>query len=249
MGPVWGWWIVSFDPVSYAMGAQAAGGGGGGGGGDENRYEKLTIISLTSAANTWSDDSTITVDCTYMARLSSAFTGGSGNPGYRKIKLLHLPTSGIDCTGIFSNHGANSALEEIELDGDLHTNANAGTFFYNCKSLKNVVGGRIDLTNATSVSNFASNAEKIETIRFVPSCIKKTITFAGAAQLSKESVVSIANGLDEEATGQTLTLDGAVKTAYGSVTGTVTDGVFAADPAGPVTLMDFITQTKGWTLA
>ena len=78
-----------------------------------------------------------------------------------------------------------------------------------------------------------------------------------AASLDNDSLVSLANGLSDTV-ALNVTLTSANKTTAQSITGTisqVTDAdsntydFFTADENGTVTLMDFITNTKGWTVA
>jgi hypothetical protein len=69
-------------------------------------------------------------------------------------------------------------------------------FWYLCNSKNNV--------------NFASYANKIKEIRFVPNCIKLSIGI-NSYVLSDESIQSIIDGLATVETAQTLTLHADVK--------------------------------------
>lgn len=270
---------MGFDPVSFLLGKQAGSGGGGGGvtveplsvsengtytapsgkayspvsvavpERDPYLYENCYALNLSRVNETWTGGPTITIDCSKLDSMASMCNGGSKNPGYRKIRLINLTSAAHSLNAAFAYHGNASAFESIEMDGDLIAGAAGQAVFNSNKSLKSVTGGAINLSAATTLAIFCSGASALETISFVPSSIKLSIPFTGASHLSQESVISIANGLDGTVTGQTLTLDNVVKTAYGSVTGTVTDGIFAADPAGTVTLTDFISTVKGWTMA
>ena len=116
------------------------------------------------------------------------------------------------------------------------------------------IEGTIDfsaMSASTWYSTFA-NCFALQEIRIVPGSIKLTVAnnnFQGCTALSDDSIVSISNGLDGSATGQRISLPNAIKTRCGQIVGTVADGVFTKDTAGSVTLTDFITTTKGWTLA
>ena len=67
-------------------------------------------------------------------------------------------------------------------------------------------------------------------------------------ELVDDSLVSIGNGLITRSSGTaSLTLSANSSAKLNTLTGTVTDGVFTQGE-GTVTLYDFITQTKGWTV-
>ena len=74
---------------------------------------------------------------------------------------------------------------------------------------------------------------------------------SSSSKLTTDSLISIANGL--VAGNYTLTLHATSKTNCDTIMGYVdnTKGydVFVADESGTVTLSEFITVTKGWSLA
>lgn len=269
---------MGFDPVSYLLGKQAGGGGGGGvtvealsvsengtytaptgkayspvtvavPERDPYLYENCYALNLSRTENTWTGGPTITIDCAKMDTMANICNGGGVNPGYKKIKLKNVPNTGLVLNAAFSGHKDTSAFEALELDGNLIGASTCNGVFYINKTLKTVTGGAIDLSAATSLTNFAANAWSLETISFVPSSIKMSITFAGASKLTDDSLVSIVNGLDGTVTGQSLSLHATPKTRCGQIVGTVTDGIFAIDAGGGTTLLDFATTTKGWTVA
>lgn len=107
----------------------------------------------------------------------------------------------------------------------------------------------------TNVNNQFTGATKLKTIFWQEN--KQTIAVKiSDCPLTEESLVSLANGLSGTTTA-TLTLSSSKKTLCNSIMGTVsqvTDGgdtydFFTQDDSGTVTLADFITNTKGWTLA
>lgn len=116
--------------------------------------------------------------------------------------------------------------------------------------VKNVLGTPIRL----SVAPGSSLLGVIE-IRFVENDVSVSANVQGQ-NLSNDSLVSLANAL-ASATGVTLTLHANAKTKCNAITGysesvtvdDVTYDRFVADENGTVTLMDFITNTKGWTVA
>lgn len=235
------------DMLSFALGAASAQEGGGPGQ-DPYLYENCTVLNLSKDENTWTDNPTITIDCAHMTTLANlCYT--TTNPGYKKVKLKNIPATGIPLNSMCCGHESTSAFESLELDGDLIGVAPCQAVFYNCRSLKSITGGRLDLSAATNLNNFAKRAYALETISFVPSSIKVSITFEADSNLTDASVISIVNGLDGNAIGQTLTLDSTVKAKLSGIMGTVTDGVFSEDAGGDTNLLDFATITKGWSIS
>lgn len=132
---------------------------------------------------------------------------------------------------------------------------------YNFYDIKNVVEiiGEIDMSGASAIgASCMQRPTSLRKIFFKPNSAKVMFSFnewGGAPLLEDESIISIANGLNEFVTGQTLVLHATPKARCSAIVGTVamdntnTYHVFTADAGGTVTLADFITQTKGWTLA
>jgi len=116
--------------------------------------------------------------------------------------------------------------------------------------VKNVLGSPIRLS-ASPRSSLLSIIE----IRFVENDLSASANVQGQ-NLSNDSIVSLANAL-ASATGVTLTLHANAKTKCNAITGysesvtvdDVTYDRFVADENGTLTLMDFITNVKGWTVA
>lgn len=217
---------------------------------DPYTYPICYSLSLSRKNDSYTGNPTITIDCSALSSFANICNGGgtSNNPGYKKVKLVNLPVVGGSILNAFGNHGWNSAFESLELESNLVGTGNCNSAI-NCRTLKHITGGSIDLTSATSVASFASQANNLEDVSFVASSIKLSIDFIGASNLTDDSVVSIANGLDATVSAQTLSLNSTVKARCQTLMGTVSDGVFTADASGTVTLADFITTTKGWTLA
>lgn len=103
-------------------------------------------------------------------------------------------------------------------------------------------------------SNGLSN---LKVCRFKPNASTANITFlTNSSLLDDDSLVSVGNGLDASSPS-TLSLHATPKAKLSTVMGTVsqvtddtgTYDFFTADENGTVTLMDFITNTKGWTVA
>lgn len=112
----------------------------------------------------------------------------------------------------------------------------------------------IEISNATSVSSYTATTFSSGFIKnFSISCdFETSVSFAISDKLTADSLINIANHLKALSNGdeaQTLTLHATSKTLCGNTNGTVSDGVFVKDTNGNMNLTDFITNTKGWTLA
>lgn len=150
----------------------------------------------------------------------------------------------------------NSQLTKVEFPNGLTITSSYYDVFTDATKLKSVIGpiGFYNPTNYSTTYN-AFNAALLEDIEFVPNCIIYDISFDRTSSLTNESVVSIVNGLNESAENKTLTMSSGVKTRMQNIMGTSTIPtgetyhVFAIDENGTVTLSDFVTTVKGWTLA
>ena len=112
----------------------------------------------------------------------------------------------------------------------------------------------IEIPNATAVSGYSSGTFSSATIKnFSISCdFETSVSFSLSDKLTADSLINIANHLKTLSVGdeaQTLSLHATARTLCGNTKGTVTEGEFSKDANGNVYLTDFITNTKGWTLA
>lgn len=114
--------------------------------------------------------------------------------------------------------------------------------------------GLIDMSSATDVSSCFGNVP-VKTVHFKPNTIPKSLMFRYSVSMAKSSVISLANGLDETATGQSLSNFASSYATKLATLGTVsmdepnTYHIFTEDADGDTTLQDFITDVKGWTIA
>lgn len=168
-------------------------------------------------------------------------------------------------------HASNSQslLEEIEINGvRLSTVYQSFEEVYSSrKSLLSI--HTLDLSlcggGANTVGEFARKQTKLTDLRIVPNtCGKKPLSgYSGNSvdlvtniSLSDNSLISVANGLNATNTS-TVRFASDLKAKCSNIMGSVSqasddDGVydyFTRDDSGTVTLADFITQIKGWTLA
>lgn len=132
----------------------------------------------------------------------------------------------------------------------------AGSQFLNNDNLYKCLGTPITITAFGSGTYKKMNAIALTEIYFVPNqCASGGDVVTGV--LIDASLVSLANAL-QAVSGQTITiLNATTKARCSTLMGTVsqvTDGgvtydFFTQDASGTVSLENFITQTKGWTLA
>ena len=140
----------------------------------------------------------------------------------------------------------NKSIRTINLPNGLTIRADSNMF---SDAVIEVINGTISyISNASITTGAFSDAYNLREIRFAEGNIHNSQTY-GSSVLSDESLVSIANGLDGTVTGKTLKLKATAKTNCSTITGTNDNGTFVADPNGTLTLADFITTVKGWTLA
>lgn len=150
----------------------------------------------------------------------------------------------------FNNATSRQTFKEIEINFDTSHVANWSQAFWKTGATKLI--GALNLSAATNVTSMFGYSSFKE-IEFVPNTIPISIEIV-AGVLTNATLVSIANGLEEGATGLNVKLSTASKTAMGSIVGTVamdesnTYHIFTASDSGTTTLTDFITNTKGWTI-
>lgn len=266
---------MSFDPVSYAMGAKTGGGGGGG-----VTVEPLSVTENGTHQETGKAYSPVTVDVfqvqTYATMLRGLFSTQSTMSPIPTNVPKNIVIDAPNCQSIYEicsqesfSESESLGIESITLKlyqpviGRLAFNRNYSIKtinFPNGITLKGEIAsflyqsnveeiiGTIDLTAGMSAVSNAFTDAHLKTISFARNCIDFSTRF-NSADLTDDSLVSIANALSDSASGLSLTHNTTAKTRCDQIVGTVTDGVFTADAGGSTTLTDFITNTKGWTLA
>ncbi len=164
----------------------------------------------------------------------------------------HYPTDGTDAFRDYANSGTNNALKEIEILCDLSHMTVAARFVYSDLTYSDaaITGTPLDFSGLTAW-NETLHMIGLEEVRFAPSSLKMasiSIDNAYTAAFSDDTWVSFANALYSETAG-TFGIGATAQATIASIMGTVSDGVFTKDASGSVSLSDFITTTKGWTLA
>ena len=157
------------------------------------------------------------------------------------LKNIQYPdNAGVPCQDAFRG----SSLEILEFVNCTFKPANNQYPFYQ-SALQEVIGD-IDMTYRTA--GLLNDMTALREVRFVPNTIHGEFTIYNTRTLSNDSLISIANGLSDEATGiydirRTNTLP-----TMQNITGNVVDSMFIADDNGSTTLEQFITNVKGWTI-
>ena len=124
-------------------------------------------------------------------------------------------------------------------------------------SIYRVLGTPIELTGLGGTGTYSRiNSPGLVEIYFLPNTCSSEGRVA-TGELTDASLISLANAL-QATTGQTITIDNAAtKAKCNTIIGNIsslsgssgTYDFFTADANGTATLTEFITLTKGWTLA
>lgn len=213
-------------------------------------YYGLMTCKLAQGAQVFPLGSVLTIDATYISDLSNFAAASRNTPGYEQINLINVqPQRAVNFSYAMGYHRAsgNNGFKRLTLDNDLLILNGVFSIRENY-TLESITGGRLDFSALTSEHAFIRDSTALTTFSVIQGSIGQSIEMSGSA-LSDATLVSIANGLDGTATGKTLTLDSGKKAHCAEILGSVADGVFTIDAQGSTTLTDFITTTKGWTLA
>lgn len=105
----------------------------------------------------------------------------------------------------------------------------------------------LSFASATTQAFAFQLCQKLETITFIASTIKLSISFADSPLLTSASLLSIANGLNAAAAPKTLTMHTTAKTNMDNINVDNVGGVAVLGSA--MTLTQFVNNIKGWTIA
>lgn len=157
------------------------------------------------------------------------------------LKNIQYPdNAGVPCQDAFRG----SSLEILEFVNCAFKPANNQYPFYQ-SALQEIIGD-IDMTYRTA--GLLNDMTALREVRFVPNTIHSEFTIYNTRTLSNDSLISIANGLSDEATGiYDIRRTNALPTMQ-NITGNVVDSMFISDDNGSTTLEQFITNVKGWTI-
>lgn len=217
-------------------------GGGGGGGGTAVLYG---IHSLQFESSSQQVEEVVLS----VPDLDTALSFGEILTGPKTVRLHDI--SGIP--KLFINGGSQkynrNKLEVVDLNGAIViTGTNNIRYAYKLREINATLRLESDFN--------PSYVPKLQTIFFVENNNAKNISISGAPSLSDNSLISAANGMSET-TAKTFATSNSQKKRLNVIVGVVTEKgevgseyhFFTEDANGTVTLMDFITNTKGWTVA
>lgn len=134
---------------------------------------------------------------------------------------------------------------------------NAGVKCFASSRITGIYGAKLLVSSfGNNAQNAFSGATNLIDAEFLPNVRANTVYFAYSDKLSDKTLISLANALIAMQSTQTITLHATPKARLATIMGrveSVTSGEetydrFVQDDAGSVSLQDFITTTKGWTL-
>lgn len=246
------------ETVHDAINALIAGyGQGGGSDGGGNNNDVINIYTSHSQFDTPWEGMPETIKLHLMVGSS---VGCAMNKS-ETDKLLDFVITG-ETLALGSSYGSftstDGVVRSIDAGGAI-VKCYATQCFRGQKSLERI-NAVLDFDGGTPDRTFRDNSALIS-VRFLPNNIAKASTnrfISWSPLLEDDSIISLANALMYSDASQTLALDATPKARCDEILGTVSQvtdegGVtydfFTVDPAGTVTLTEFITNTKGWTLA
>lgn len=173
-----------------------------GGGGDE-LFKYAKVCNSLFADASFPDGFEMVADIPNVATdIGSMFRRAMG---MKKLTFI-VPTTKTYNASYFY-YGTSSikpTVEEIVLPDGIKF-SDFSRFVGYCESLK-TISGSIDLSECTTVLYCFMNCYDLEEVRFMPRTIGLSLDLASCSKLTDASIQSIINGLDYNATGQTLTV-------------------------------------------
>lgn len=166
-------------------------------------------------------------------------------PYARKLIMHNIKLPDNTSWSLYNQISARPSTQVITLPAFKATHL--GNAFNNDYSLMYLDLSRVDLTDVTVFTNAFNGCQALITILL--QSVNASISFSASPLLSDESLVGIANALSASVTGQTVTLHEDSKAKCLTIMGNNVDGVFVADATGNMSVTDFITNVKGWTVA
>ena len=209
-----------------------------------------SLFSVTSAdpyrvPSSVTIPSKIKIVAPYCVRISEMFYAQTLNIAQYPIEEVELDLPYVPITCLDAFRRSRLLKKVIFTNGFIPKNPS-----YLCESSNvETVIGEIDCTNVNN-SRMFRGATNIKDITLKPNTWKTTegIIFSSNV-LTDASLVTIANALSTASAGQTLTHASTAKARCSTLMGNNDNGTFVADENGVMTLADFITNIKGWTLA
>lgn len=125
-------------------------------------------------------------------------------------------------------------------------------FNYSFRQMKNLteIVGELDFTNATTASSMFYETGNITSIHFKPNSI--SVSIGNSAYLSKiddDSLISLCNGFNSNVSNTFQFHSTITSGRLSTLMGNNVNDLFVADENGSISLQDFITNVKGWTIS
>lgn len=165
-----------------------------------------------------------------------------GSTGADKITIKNLPDNAIAMGAAFRE----CAASVVEFVGCTPKPSGSAQCLQGAR-IEEIIGA-FDMSHENGDAiGLLYSANYLREIRFVEGTIGLTLDMNGTSRLSRESLISFANGLNGEVSGKELRRF-AQKATTTTIYGTVTDGHFTEDEGGYITLAEYITNFKGWSM-
>lgn len=180
--------------------------------------------------------------------MSQMFVASNINSKTVKIRNLVSQSTAFNVGGMFYYTG--NGINRIEFINCNFAPAIWSEFVRTC-SVEEIIGN-LDFSNASNVGSMFWGAKKLKEIRFRQNTVTIDMSQSGLNSceiLSDASLVSIANGLSPNATSAVIPFHATPKSRCSEIMGIDDNGTFIVDLTGALSLADFITNVKGWTIA
>lgn len=143
------------------------------------------------------------------------------------------------------------SIEEVSLPGTaIHITTNVGAAFRYCYRLESLDLSNVDFSSNVTFSQMFAYIKNLKNVTFKQNAgIANNIEFSSCELLTDASLVSIANALATGVSGKSVKFHSTPKARLSTIMGTVSDGLFVLDQSGSVSLQDYITTTRGWTIS
>lgn len=159
----------------------------------------------------------------------------------KSVKLIADKIKDTDSIGVSKMFQYNKSIKTVDLTQWCRKFNGAISNFMESTLIKRIIGA-LDFSSVTGTYMAFANSSSLEEIEFVPNSIKISLQFKHSKLLNKTSITSIVNGLDNEITGQTLSLSKtAVDNAFETSAG-------AADGSTSQEWLDLIATKTNWTI-
>ena len=177
----------------------------------------------------------------YPSSMQEAFYGATIEDKLIIKNLGHPEDAGISFSGTFRS----ANIPELELVNCNLVPSNVANMFRD-KSVTSVTGGKIDMSYCTGSP--LESATYVQNVEFVSDSIHSDFSMYMARNLSVATLVSVSNGLDPNVSGCKVDIRYSNLESKFQTLGNNVNGTFIPDENGSVTLEDFITSVKGWTI-